>query len=98
MDHAALDIARDELLSWGIVERTEEGLAWSRRFRGAVMREASMLAEEERAGRRPDGSPLLVAVTRALAAAAPLAGPTHAQLLYAFELAALPETVRAFVR
>lgn len=97
MEHAAFDRVRDELLAWGLIERTPEGLAWSRRFRGAVMREASRLADEERAGRRAEGAPLLVATTHALARADAQAGEAHARLLYAIELAALPDAVRAIV-
>lgn len=97
MDHAKLDSARDDLLKWGLIERTDDGLAWSRRFRGAVMREAARLAEEERAGRRAEGAPLLVATTQALASSVEQANDAHARLLYAIELAALPDAVRAIV-
>lgn len=101
MDEAALAKAEEDLVAWGLLERSEAGLSWSRRFRAAVMREAARLAEEERAGRRPAGAPLATAVEGALRAL-PLpegaaAGSTHAKLLYAVELAALPDAVRAIV-
>lgn len=101
MDEQALAAAQEDLVSWGLLERGPDGLAWTRRFRGAVMREASRLAEEERAGRKAPGAPLAVAVDAALRAQALPAGasasPTHAKLLYAVELAALPDAVRDIV-
>lgn len=98
MTTATLDDVQQELLAWGLIEPGEGGLAWTRRFRGAVMREAARLAEEERAGRKPEGAPLQTAVTGALAAL-PLpegASPDlqHARFLYAVELASLPDGVR----
>lgn len=95
---AGLEDVQRDLVDWGLLEEGERGPAWTRRFRGAVMREAARLAEEERAGRRPEGAPLLTAVTGALAAlplpggASP--GPQHARFLYAVELASLPDGVR----
>lgn len=97
MDEAALAKAEEDLVAWGLLERSEAGLSWSRRFRAAVMREAARLAEEERAGRRAEGAPLVVAARLALAALQPDATETHARLLVAVELAALPEAVRAIV-
>ena len=93
-----LEDVHRELAAWGLVEPGEHGLAWTSRFRGAVMREAARLAEEERAGRKPEGAPLEVAVTAALARF-PLPGGAaataeHVRFLYAVELAALPEAVR----
>lgn len=101
MAAASLEDVQAELLAWGLIERDDEGLAWTRRFRAAVMREAAQLAAEERAGRKPEGSPLATAVAGALAGT-PLpegasAGPQHARFLYAVELAALPESVRALM-
>jgi hypothetical protein len=101
MDEAALDAAQEELVAWGLLERGPQGLAWSRRFRGAVMREAARLAEEERAQRKPEGHPLANAVRGALRQlelpAGAAATSTHEQLLFAVELAGLPEPVREFL-
>ena len=100
MDEAALQAAEQELIAWGLLEKGPQGLAWSRRFRGAVMREAGKLAEEERAGRKPEGSPLANTVRGALASSELPPGATatrlHEQLLVAVELAALPEPMRKF--
>lgn len=98
MDEAALRAVEEDLLAWGVLERSGQGLAWTRRFRGAVMRQAAQLAEEEKAGRRPEGHPLATAVRGALEASelpAP-ASRAHEQLLVAVELAALPESLREF--
>lgn len=92
----SLDDVQRDLLAWGLIERGERGLGWTRRFRGAVMREAARLAEEERAGRAPAGPPLLTAVAGALAALtlpAP-ASEQHARFLYAVELTSLPDGLR----
>lgn len=100
MDEAALRAAEDELVAWGLLERSPTGPAWTRRFRGAVMRAAAGLAEVEKAGPRPEGAPLATAVRVALqttelpAGAAPHA--LHEQLLVGVELAALPEGLRKF--
>lgn len=101
MDPAHLAAAERDLLAWGYLERADAGEpAWSRRFRGAVLRAAARLAEEERAGRKPPGHPLENAVRGALTELPPPAGAawsaTHEKLLVAVELAALPEAVRAF--
>lgn len=100
MDDAALRAAEDELVAWGLLERGPAGLAWSRRFRGAVMRAAAGLAEVERAGKRPEGGPLANAVRLALQTAELPAGArpaaAHERLLVAVELAALPEGARRF--
>jgi hypothetical protein len=97
VDEGALGTAEAELVAWGLLERSPK-LAWSRRFRGAVMREAARLAEEEKAGRKPEGSPLATAVRAAMAGSGlpAAASPTrvHEQLLVAVELAALPEPMR----
>lgn len=100
MDGAALDAVQEDLVAWGLLEAGPQGPAWTRRFRAAVMREASRLAEEERAGRKPPGHPLENAVAGALRGAdlPPGAAPTraHERYLAAVELAALPEAVKAF--
>lgn len=93
--------AEHDLLAWGLLERGAAGLAWSKRFRGAVMRAAAGLAEVEKSGKRPEGAPLANVVRLALQTselprdAAP--GPGHEQLLVAVELAALPEGLRKFL-
>lgn len=101
MDERAVVAAEDQLVEWGLLERGASGLAWSRRFRGAVMREAARLAGEERAGQRRPGAPLATAVAAALGTYALPAGAAasavHEKLLYAVELAALPEGVREIV-
>lgn len=98
MDEAALRVAEEDLVAWGLLERGAQGLHWTKRFRGAVMRTAAGLAEVERSGRRPEGPPLATAVQLALQTAELPAGaaPTraHEQLLVAVELAALPEGMR----
>jgi len=98
MDPEALDAARADLLAWGFLEATPGGPRWSRRFRGAVMREAARLAEAERAGRAPPGHPLAVAVQAAWAATGPPAGAAadalHERLLLAVGLAGLPPALR----
>lgn len=98
MDEGALRAAEEELLAWGLLERGPQGLGWTRRFRGAVMRAAAGLAEVERSGQRPEGAPLANVVRLALQTAElpPGAAPSraHEQLLVAIELAALPESMR----
>lgn len=101
MTTSALEAIERDLLDWGLIERNEGGVAWTRRFRASVMREAARLADEERAGRRSPGAPLETAATAALHAY-PLpegAAPQreHARFLYAVELAALPDAVRDIV-
>jgi hypothetical protein len=100
MDGAALDAVQEQLVAWGLLEPGPQGLAWSRRFRAAVMREAARLAEEERAGRKPPGHPLENAVAGALRGAELPPGAAHSKVheryLVAVELAALPEAVKAF--
>lgn len=96
-----LDRIQADLVAWALLEPGPDGPAWTRRFRGAVLRAAARLAEEEREGRRPEGAPLEVAVVQALASldlpAGAVATREHARLLYAVELAALPDAVRAFI-
>jgi hypothetical protein len=98
VDERALAAAEQDLVGWGLLERTEKGPAWTRRFRGAVMREAARLAEEEKAGRKPPGPALANAVRGALKGSELPAGASateaHEQLLVAVELAALPESLR----
>jgi len=93
-----LKATEEDLIAWGLAERGERGLSWTRRFRGAVMREAARLAEEEKAGRKPAGPPMAVVVAAALGGAELPAGAKpgreHEQLLVAVELAALPEALR----
>jgi DNA-binding IclR family transcriptional regulator len=96
-DDAAYAALEADLIEWGLLERGPDGLAWTRRLRGAVMREAARLAEEERAGHKPDGAPLFNAVAGAVAGLAVPATPAHARFLFAVELASLPETVRGLV-
>lgn len=84
-----------DLVAWELLD--EEGAAWSRRLRGAVMRAASRMAELERQGKKPQGGPLSNAVTEALAEwplpPGAAAGPAHVRFLVAVELAALPEAL-----
>ncbi|HVL47080.1 MAG TPA: hypothetical protein VM889_00815 [Candidatus Thermoplasmatota archaeon] len=88
----------DELVAWGALERAGDGYAWTRRFRGFVMREAARLAGEERAGRAPAGGALANAVVGALEAFphpdGAAYGELHARRLVEIELAALPEELR----
>lgn len=97
VDEARLAEAQRDLVEWGLLDVDEKGLAWSRRFRGAVMRAAMKLADEERAGRKPPGHPVENAVALALSdLGAGNVRPEHAKLLVAVEVAALPEGVRSF--
>lgn len=96
MDEADVDATVSDLRAWDLLEGAPP--AWTRRFRGAVMRAAAALAERERAGERPDGPPLATAVARALASwplpKGAAARPDHAKVLVAVELAALPAALR----
>ncbi|MCA1813409.1 MAG: hypothetical protein LC624_05605 [Halobacteriales archaeon] len=98
MDERELGQAQQELIAWGLLEPGALGVSWTRRFRGAVMRAAGELANEERAGRKPEGPPLANAVRAALKMSELPAGAqatrVHEQLLLAVELAALPEPLR----
>ena len=98
MEGQAIDAAQEELITWGLLERDVKGIAWSRRFRGAVMRAAARLAEAERAGEAPEGPPLANAVRAALEDGVlppdARATPLHEQVLVAVELAALPDVLR----
>lgn len=93
-----LEAVQRDLVEWGLVERAQDGVAWSKRLRGAVMREAARLAQEERSGRAPQGRPLDNAIAGALASwpvpEGAKATPEHARFLAAVELAALPDSVR----
>lgn len=94
----SLEDIQSDLVAWGLLESGEGGPVWTRRFRGGVMREAARLAEEERAGRKPEGAPLENAVAGALASFPLPEGATvtreHSRFLYAVELASLPDAVR----
>ncbi|MGQ0534716.1 MAG: hypothetical protein ACT4PT_01440 [Methanobacteriota archaeon] len=99
MDDAELSGAEEDLVAWGLLERGPDGTGWTRRFRGAVMREAGRLSEAERSGAGvPGGPPLAVAIDGALASfpLPPGASLTaaHRRLLFAVELVRLPEPLR----
>lgn len=101
MDETAFAAARAELRDWGVLEPGDGAPAVTRRFRGAIMRAAMRLQEEEKAGRAPDGHPVVRAVADALRAW-PLpdgatATPAHERLVAAVELASLPEAVLALL-
>ena len=94
---AELERAQAQLVAWGLLEVEPTGARWTRRFRAAVMRQAMRLAEEERAGSRRPGPPLLVCIALALTELAADSEASHVQVLYGAELASLPESVRAIV-
>lgn len=100
MDEDAIQTAQRELVAWGILE-APEALALTRRFRGAIMRAAAGLQEEEKAGRKRPGHPMEVAIGVALEGyplpPGALAGEAHRKLLLAIELAALPPAVRGLL-
>jgi hypothetical protein len=94
-----LGVVEQDLLSWGILERGREGgLSPTRRFRAAMARAAMLLQEEEKAGARPSGHPVLNAVTTALGSYPLPAGAAveraHIAFVTTIEVESLPPAVR----
>lgn len=90
------EIERD-LIEWGLIERGET-LALSKRFRGALMRAAAALQEEEKRGERREGNAVANAIGLALDAfplpSGSVVTPTHRAFLVAVEIESLPPAVR----
>lgn len=100
MDERAMARVVEDLVDWGILEREPE-LQPTRRFRGAIMRAAALLQEEERAGSKRPGHPIEVSVAVALQnyplPPGAIATREHHQVLVGLQLASLPENVRALL-
>ena len=99
-DEARLAAVHRDLVEWGILE-VGVAPAITRRFRGAMMRAAARLQQEEQAGRAPAGNAVENAVALALAEyplpPGAVAGPGHKAFLVAVEVASLPDAVRRFL-
>lgn len=99
MDDALIARIQGDLIDWGILER--ERVEVTRRFRGAIMRAAIELQEQEKSGRRPEGHAVRRAVELALRSyplpPGAVATPDHESFVIATEVASLPEAVRNFL-
>jgi hypothetical protein len=100
MDVPTIQAAEDELVAWGILERTP-ALAPTRRFRGALLRAAATLQAEERAGARRPGHPMEVTVGVALdefpLPQGALLRREHRLLLVGLQIAGMPDEIRALL-
>ena len=99
MEREVIASVHRELVEWGILDPGTPTL--TRRFRGALMRAASRLQAEERAGHRRPGHAIANAVDEALREyplpPGAVASAEHRTVVVAIEVASLPPAVRGFL-